>query len=201
MLVWKESSPHPAPGFERGTFEHTVAFHGAPVLLGIKPAGLFTFDHGNARLTAELVRFNKKAAAKGLAIRTVCSCRKKMLLYLYHEQKLDAFLRTPAAADLLEKFGYTADMTLAEKLDRLVSRIEGIAEFPHESGVFLGYPPEDVQGFIDNGGRNYKLCGAWKVYGDERHAARMFKNYGKCRRHLCAKLAQGMSIYEALKIA
>ena len=34
--------------------------------------------------------------------------------------------------------------------------------FPHEIGVFLGYPLDDVIGFIEH--KPYYLVGDWKVY-------------------------------------
>ncbi len=39
-------------------------------------------------------------------------------------------------------------------------------DFPHEIGVFLGYPLADVIGFIQNRGKNFTACGYWKVYTD-----------------------------------
>ena len=53
-------------------------------------------------------------------------------------------------------------------------------KFPHEIGVFLGYPLQDVKGFIENNGRNSKYTGLWKVYGDKAASIRMFKKYRKC---------------------
>ena len=52
----------------------------------------------------------------------------------------------------------------------LIRRLQDEAEFPHEIGLFLSYPPEDVQGFIDHHARDFKLSGLWKVYGDEAYA-------------------------------
>ena len=80
-------------------------------------------------------------------------------------------------------------------------RISASEDFPDEIGLFLGYPVDDVTGFIQNKGRNYLLCGYWKVYSDENRARRIFSNYDKCRNYLCNKLAQGESIYQALKIS
>lgn len=34
--------------------------------------------------------------------------------------------------------------------------------FPHEIGIFLGYPLDDVIGFIEH--KPYYLVGDWKVY-------------------------------------
>ena len=48
--------------------------------------------------------------------------------------------------------------------------------FPHEIGVLLGYPAEDVKGFVVNEGKNYLYSGYWKVYGDLSEAKQLFTN-------------------------
>ena len=53
-------------------------------------------------------------------------------------------------------------------------------DFPHEIGVFLGYPLGDVEGFIANRGRNFTCCGCWKSYGDPDAARRHFAQLNKC---------------------
>ena len=52
--------------------------------------------------------------------------------------------------------------------------------FPHEIGIFLGYPLADVTGFINNKGRNCKCIGTWKVYGDASSASKAFARFNKC---------------------
>ena len=74
------------------------------------------------------------------------------------------------------------------------------SEFPHEVGLFLSYPPEDVKGFIDNEAANYKYIGLWKVYGDEEGAKRTFARYRKCTKLYC-KLWQSGSSLEQLAVA
>ena len=54
------------------------------------------------------------------------------------------------------------------------------AEFPHEIGVFLGYPLGDVVGFIENRGKNFTCCGCWKSYGDPDAAQKHFDQLSKC---------------------
>ena len=83
----------------------------------------------------------------------------------------------------------------------LQKRIAEKPEFPHEIGIFLGYPLEDVDGFITHQGENCKLCGCWKGYGNVEQARRTFANYEKCRVFLCAKLSKGCNILQALKIS
>ena len=60
-------------------------------------------------------------------------------------------------------------------------RLNDIDAFPHEIGVFLGYPLEDVLGFIENGGRNCLYCGCWKVYANECAALEAFVRSEKCK--------------------
>lgn len=66
--------------------------------------------------------------------------------------------------------------------------------FPHEVGLFLSYPPEDVKGFIDNRAENYKDAGMWKVYGDVENARKMFRKFKKCTDLYYRMWKAGMSI-------
>lgn len=43
-------------------------------------------------------------------------------------------------------------------------RLQRFEAFPHEIGLFLSYPPEDVRGFIEHKGHESKCEGCWKVY-------------------------------------
>ena len=49
-------------------------------------------------------------------------------------------------------------------------------------GLFLGYPPEDVRGFIENRAAGCKLIGCWKVYGDVDAAKEKFASFERCTR-------------------
>ena len=81
-----------------------------------------------------------------------------------------------------------------------MSRLMSGADFPHEIGLFWGYPPEDVLGFIKNQARGYKYVGCWKVYGDEEKAKKTFERYKKCTNTYCRCYMQGKSI-ERLTVA
>ena len=73
-------------------------------------------------------------------------------------------------------------------------------EFPHEVGLFLSYPPEDVKGFIDNHAANFKCAGVWKVYGDEQRARQTFEKYKKCTQIYCDLWRSGSGL-EQLAVA
>ena len=66
----------------------------------------------------------------------------------------------------------------------MVEKLRKDSEFPHEIGLFLGYPAEDVKGFIENKAASSKCSGCWKVYGDEQTAMNLFEEYKEVYRNL-----------------
>lgn len=190
---------HNSGSFE--DFEMSIAYHLAPAMLGIKPACLMSMAREDGCLNENIEKFNSKAAAKGLKLEVLCECKSRKLLFLYSEKLLSKQLADERVKALLGSFGYTEDMELDGYIGRLAERITSSGDFPHEVGLFLGYPVDDVTGFIENKGKNYLLCGYWKVYSDEDRARRIFDNYDKCRNYLCKKLHQGENIFQALKIS
>ena len=76
----------------------------------------------------------------------------------------------------------------------LQSQMTGRCSFPHEIGFFLGYPYEDVIGFIDNEGENFLCSGCWKVYAKERDAQTCFCCYKNCTTMYQQLFDEGVSI-------
>lgn len=181
-------------------FEKKLAFFMAPSLLGIKCANLVSLNRTEYDLPTHLARFNRKAASKGLQLKILCTCQSRTLVLLYNKILLERQLSGKRQKEILHKYGYQETQSIESKLARLAKRISQEEQFPHEIGIFLGYPTEDVIGFMENKGENYKLSGYWKVYGNAEKAKRTFENYDKCRIFLCNKLNQGYDIYQALKI-
>ena len=92
------------------------------------------------------------------------------------------------------------DMSLDKILGRLSGRIDDFARrgigFPHEIGVFLGYPPDDVKGFIENEGKKYLMIGYWKVYSNLAGARMVFKEYDRAKDCAVNEFLTGKSIRE-----
>ena len=76
----------------------------------------------------------------------------------------------------------------------LAAKISAGGEFPHEIGIALGYPPEDIEGFKRYKGRNFKCCGYWKVYGNAERAQKLFEAYTLCRDRLMQALQTGATL-------
>ena len=88
------------------------------------------------------------------------------MIYAYRPNALESDLTDQRARALLLKYGYVPENPNGCVV-HLIHRLRSEGEFPHEIGLFLSYPPEDVLGFICNRACNHKCVGCWKVYGDE----------------------------------
>ena len=108
-------------------------------------------------------------------------------------------LRHRAAAELLGRCGY-APSSPARCLCQLRCRMVQGEGFPHEVGLFLGYPPEDVQGFMERRAKGFRCVGCWKVYGDAEKAQKLFASYKKCTAVYTARHAKGTPV-ERLTVA
>lgn len=180
--------------------EEIVIRNGAPTLAGLKTASLFSCAYSSRKeLTRFLSRLNKQLQGRGLRIVPLRISEDKALLYLYRPKKLCADIADAAASALLSERGYDT-----ENCDRcvvqLMQNLRAGKDFPHEIGLFLGYPVEDVQGFIRHNARDFKCVGCWKVYGDEVAARRKFDQYKKCTRVYCEQWRKGKNI-ERLAVA
>ena len=180
-------------------FERELAIHTAPAMLGAKPANLLTVEGASSVISSNVERFNERAAAKGLHIKELKRLDGRTLLLLYNERLLNKRLCEDEVRRMFCGFGYGNCKNCPQYLERLSRRLEG-ENFPHEVGLFLGYPVEDIKGFIDNKGRNFLLCGYWKVYSDADGARKTFNRYNNCIKYMVNCLDSGKDIYSALRI-
>ena len=74
------------------------------------------------------------------------------------------------------------------------------AGFPHEVGIFLGYPPEDIRVYMQNPYQKAKLTGYWKVYSNEEAALKLFHSYDCCIRKFLQFLEEGFSLQNIVEI-
>ena len=172
--------------------------YGSPTLAGIKTGSLFTCPCADREQTRrEVRRLNKKLVPKGLRILPMRYSAERVLLYLYRPARLEKDLSNKEAVELLERAGYrheNANQCVVE----LIRRLNDLqSEFPHEIGLFLSYPPEDVRGFIAHGtnrAEGCKLVGTWRVYGDAESARIIFEKYRRCTEEYCKQWSDGVPL-------
>lgn len=167
----------------------------APTLASLKTASLFNIE-AEAEIRTEMKEWNRRLGPKGVSLCILRQTPQTVLIYVYRRSRLQEDLQRPGVFQLLSRYGYQeikVDSAIRTLKERLTA--SPIA-FPHEIGLFLGYPLQDVAGFIENGGKNCKCSGCWKVYGNEGEAIRIFQKYSKCR-NIYAKLwNQGKTVWQ-----
>ena len=181
-------------------FEQLLGVCCAPTLTGLRAASLVSFRKAEIRdIDALLEEYAGCFQCKGISVRLMADTPQSRLVLFYRPAALARLLDVPAAQQLLSEFGYHLEDTLAGKLDYLQQRLAQSQEFPHEVGLFLGYPPADVRGFIEHQGRDFLCCGYWKVYSNEETARALFQCYTHCTRRFCRNLEYGVPIQDLLQ--
>ncbi len=133
--------------------EYTLAAQCGVTFAGIKAASLFSLKRGDLGALAQYERHFLRRGVRFVKLKT---SGERTLVYVYDRKKLNDILFQGGVRSFLSGEGYGYN-SCEEAIDRLKQRING-SEFPHEVGIFLGYPLEDVTGFIsDTAGR--ELCG------------------------------------------
>ena len=162
-------------------FEEAIVRHCAPTLAGHKCGSLFFYHAHEEELHAQ----NVKAAdallrEKGVRIFLLKNCQEGCLVYLFRPSMLTERFARPDIREFLHQNGYDTQ-SIQACLITLARKIHCGANFPHEIGVFLDYPLEDVKAFIACGGRDCRCVGCWKAYSNEAEAEKRFALYRKCR--------------------
>lgn len=156
--------------------------------------------------------FNARFASRGLRCDPLLATASRALLLLSRPVALEALLADPASRAFLAQAGY-AVQTPEGALSSLRGRFAAYGRrhasgdvcvgtclscaFPHEVGLLLGYPLEDVRGFIEHGGRKATASGPWKSYGDPAQARARWDRLAACKRSVIRNYANGTP-FEAL---
>lgn len=182
--------------------ERMLAFHCAPTLVGLKPANLIAHEHMHNYRTQESFEITQQALMqKGIYMEQLQACNMRELTLVYNKELLNALIEKPEIWGYLFVQGYPMYSGFDRIIEHLKRRIVESGGFPHEIGVFLGYPLVDVMGFIKNKGQNCKFCGYWKVYGDEEQARCLFDSFSKVRDDIFSHVEKGFSIAQYFEVA
>ena len=176
--------------------EKSVIEHCSPTLASIKTGNLFTYKYeSEEELWKSVEGFNECVREKGVSLTVLRRSEKKALIYVCRFSSLERDLKKPGVANFIKKYGYESTDP-AYALERLRSRLAQREDFPHEIGLFLGYPLGDVKGFIEHHGKEYLCSGYWKVYRDEQKAKSTFQLYQSVRDAVLQLIVAGSNLYE-----
>lgn len=166
--------------------EYALAAHCGITFAGIKAASLFSLKKQCEQCLAGYAEhFNRR----GFVFMILRDDGERILVYVYNKSQLKRILSDAANKRFLEREGYRYDST-EQALAQLKDKMKN-GGFPHEIGIFLSYPLEDVKGFIDHPKDGVQLVGYWKVYEGAEQKKKLFDVYEKCTRKITERLAGG----------
>lgn len=184
------------------------------VLTGRKPAAVFGFrmPPDEAALPTSMYRLHVKALIGTYALHlrrfgvrvSLLGWREgRVMLLVWRPCRIRRLLSDAGAHAFLAKNRLPSreGALMGELRRRLRAYYDDRAPFPHEIGFVLGYPIEDVDGFMSDGGQGARACGRWKVYGDVDEALRRFKELEREELRIKRLYSEGTPLRGLLRMA
>lgn len=115
---------------------------------------------------------------------------KSLVILIYDKELLEKYITKRKNIQFLNSIGYRKNVSLEGLLNTLSARYN-IYKCPHELGIFLGYPLEDVKDFINCTNKKCLVCGYWRVYNRYNHAKAIFDLYDKVKEFTVENILKG----------
>ncbi len=185
-----------AQGMNWKDIEMQIVMQCAPLIARLKLSNLLMAQNEDVGKICRILR------RTGISYYVLAVTQKKTAILLYNRRQLEEYLAKENVNQILQEMGY-GDMHLGQILCLFSKRYQGFVEgeqdFPHEMGLFLGYPVEDVVGFIENDGENCLYTGYWKVYANLSEKKALFQKFESARENLIQLLSNGMGLVEIVQ--
>ena len=121
----------------------------------------------------------------------------KRVLFI-NEKSMEKVLVNKRCINFLKFVGYSSDYELNDYMDELVFRLQS-EEFPHEIGVFLGYPLKAVLGFMGSGKNALVEVKNWRIYGDKEISYEVYNNFMRDKA-IMKEMIESMNINELRRV-
>ena len=119
-----------------------------------------------------------------------------IILMIYNRKLLEEVINKKENRSFLKYFGYYS-INLESNLKILKNRYDKY-NCPHEIGIFLGIPVEEVRAFIESSGNNYIESRYWKVFVDRKKSTDIFKRYDFIRKYTISSIINGFSLSKVI---
>ena len=160
--------------------EELMIREASPTLTGIKTGSLFNCAFNDRdELLADIRNMNHGLLEKGLCMLPLRFDEGSVLIYLFRAGLLRKDLADAESVRILKEAGYRQP-AYPYCLTELGRRLNAKSGFPHEIGLFLGYPPSDVECFMKHPCSGVKCSGCWKAYSEPEKAANLFERFRIC---------------------
>lgn len=169
----------------------------APTIRKHKTSSLINFSNSNRNLNNIWEKYKHEVKAKlDVEYFELKKDASNTFVLFYNSEKIKLSIRDNKNMEFLKRFGYNEHMDTSQCLELLGERFQ--YKCPHEIGIFLGYPIEDVASFVDCPNTKCKIVGYWKVYHDIENAEIIFKKYDDIKHAIIQLMMKGMKPTELL---
>lgn len=176
----------------------TIMCGAAPTLAREKVSSLLNFSNNNRNLQNTWNRYRKYMKDMlNVSFLELKNNEKSTVVFFYSREYLVKILKDKRNMDFLTRFGYNEEMSIEQCIAHLKTRFEITCS--HEIGVFLGYPVEDVECFINCPNEHCMLVGYWKVYNNIEEAKCIFNKYDEIKWNVIRMMVEGIKPVEIIK--
>ena len=147
------------------------------VILGSKPAEIINVPGNREEKELKLAKiesFFSNCSRITYRIITTHDGGKRVLFI--NEKSMEKVLSNKRCVNFLKFMGYSSEYKINDYMNELVFRLQS-EEFPHEIGVFLGYPLKDVLGFMGYGKNELVEIRNWRIYGDKEVSYEVYNSF------------------------
>ena len=183
-------------GMDLKSVETQLALQCAPLITGLKISNLLNVAKESEKLVCAFLK--KSKISYYLLMRT----KQKIFFLLFNRIELEKYMAQEEMHEWLRKEGYTElgfGKILRTFRNRYQKHMEEGKEFPHEMGIILGYPMEDVKGFVENQGKNFLYSGYWKVYENKQEKILLFQKFEQAKETLIQMLGNGIDMLQIIE--
>lgn len=172
-------------------FESLLANYCAPALKQCKYANMFHLPKNDNSIKILIQQYNQQLNSKGIFL-ILIEQEFQYTIYVYNS-KLKDYISSNAVQNFLKSYQYpnTFELCIQELKKRLNTK-----NFPHEIGVFLGYPLDDVIGFIEH--KPFYLVGDWKVYQNVNEAQKQFDLFKQTKEKMLNQIHLGYELAQII---
>ncbi|GAA0763344.1 DUF3793 family protein [Clostridium sartagoforme] len=179
---------------DREAIKNFLVYNSSLVIAGVKPSVTLTIKKSPENTYESWIKYGKDFL-ENINLKSLCLREEKnaSIILVYNENILKEHILKKENIEFLNMLGYKKEDSIYEYVQQLKERYQ---EFncPHELGIFLGIPIDDVKDFMECSSKRCLGCGYWKVYSNYEEAKRVFKNYDEIREKTMKNILSGIPI-------
>lgn len=176
---------------EKEFIQNYLIYSASLVIAGVKPSATITLKKYNDKIYKNWIRFGREFLDEiKLKFIELRETKTSIIVLIYDEKILIKELSKSNVFEYLVRLGYSKDINIDIYVKTLKFRYE-MYHCPHELGLFLGIPFEDVKDFMECTEKKCLLCGYWKVYNDANKAKFIFNKYDEVKDFTKKRFVEG----------